>query len=397
VHVKVRRALATLFVVLLASCSSLLGVDEYNSSTDDLCELLVACYGFPACEQHIGQSLDAASSTDRTAWLVAFSDEGCMLKCTSARKCLDIDPVCESEGESCAVPEECCGFLTGEASCNQKCCRPPGVPCEVSSPEDVQGNCCEGECSRTTGTCGGTVCYGVGQFCLNDLDCCTKACRDFKCAENLCGLDGDPCEDPIAPCCDGLCGPNNRCGCTAQGGSCVTDNDCCKDPNLPPLQCQPETQTCEPTTTCIPNELPCGPLGCCSGFCDDQSGTCADACTDVAAPCQKNEECCTGECVNNACACSTEICTKDTDCCEVTPGANDGKCYGGACHPVCVTSTCDHGECATGGPLSDACTTSSLDPTCIPTVCALDPYCCCNAWDEYCIDEAVELCNNVCG
>lgn len=401
---KARRSLALFLVfalgTLLGSCSSLLGVDDYKSSSDDLCELLVACYDFPACNQHVGGSLDAASATDRTAWLVAFSDEGCLLKCTSARKCLNIEPVCEDGGEGCSIPEQCCGFLTGQASCDQvNCCRPQGVPCKIAEGGPEQGDCCTGlTCSRETGTCGGTICRGVNQFCQNDFDCCTKACRDFKCAENLCAKAGEACEEPATPCCDGQCGPNKRCGCANENEACELDSDCCNGPGSPiSLQCVADEngKFCR-QDTCTPDEQPCQLDGdCCSLHCDTQQFLCGQPCQAVGADCQSDETCCTGQCgADGKCACSTEFCTQSSDCCEVTPGLNDGKCYGGVCHPACLPQSCDHGVCGTGGPLdpNDPSCSPATATDCVKKVCAGDPFCCCNGWDQYCAEDAVALC-----
>lgn len=401
---RVRRSLAiVLFVaigVLSGSCSSILGVDEYKSSTDDLCELLVACYDFPACSQHVGGSLDGASASQRTAWLVAFSDENCLLKCTSARKCLNIEPVCEDAGQGCSVPEQCCGFLDGQASCDQvNCCKPSGIPCETTE------ECCGGlECDPETATCGGVVCRPANAFCQDDAQCCTKACRDFKCAENICAQEGEACEEPGTPCCDGKCGPNQRCGCANEGELCDLDGDCCNSPEAPlKLSCEPGPNggVCT-SAVCTPDELPCQlDDDCCSTNCDDNLFVCTQGCSTAGVDCQVDEECCSGRCGEGGqCECSTEFCTQSPDCCEVTPGQNDGKCYGGACHPACAPKSCDHNVCGTGAPLdpTDPNCSPASTPDCVSKVCAGDEYCCCNGWDQHCVDDAVALCGvAVCG
>ncbi len=403
-----RRTLAgSLFLVLcllLGSCTSFLGVDEYNDSVGDLCELVDACYNLPNCTSHVGDSLDSASGTQRTSWLVAFSDQGCLLKCTAARKCLNIEPVCDTVGQSCQVDEECCGFLSGQSACDldqSRCCRPQGVPCTKSGPDDLVGDCCNSLlCDQNSGTCGGVICRGVGQFCRNDFDCCTNSCQGFVCAPNACVNDGAACDDET-PCCSGVCGPSGRCACVPVGGVCAGDGDCCQTPTE--TICDPAPNgggtVCQDAGGCFPDEFECQVDGdCCSQYCDPGRLVCGQPCLTAGKGCQANEECCTGQCgPDGLCACSPEICTTSTDCCSVTPGQNDGKCYGGACQPACVPAVC-HDECESGPPLDPkTCTTGVNDPSCINAVCAADPYCCCSAWDQYCINETVAepTCNGV--
>jgi len=54
-------------------------------------------------------------------------------------------------------------------------------------------------------------------------------------------------------------------------------------------------------------------------------------------------------------------------------------------------SACAHDVCAEGGNLAADC-----GDACVATVCAADDYCCNNAWDGVCVDEAQELCNQTC-
>jgi len=49
-------------------------------------------------------------------------------------------------------------------------------------------------------------------------------------------------------------------------------------------------------------------------------------------------------------------------------------------------STCDHGLCEFGEPLVPGCS------SCVDTVCSVDPFCCDGFWDDFCIEEAVQLC-----
>jgi hypothetical protein len=51
---------------------------------------------------------------------------------------------------------------------------------------------------------------------------------------------------------------------------------------------------------------------------------------------------------------------------------------------------CTHSLCSQGNPLETSC-----DP-CVGQVCASDPYCCNNTWDQRCIDEAQTTCGLQC-
>ena len=72
-------------------------------------------------------------------------------------------------------------------------------------------------------------------------------------------------------------------------------------------------------------------------------------------------------------------------------------CAGGSCgqnnadpqgNPA--TSACEHSVCSQGAALDAEC-----DP-CVATVCAQDPYCCENSYDEICAGEAKSMCGSTC-
>jgi hypothetical protein len=61
------------------------------------------------------------------------------------------------------------------------------------------------------------------------------------------------------------------------------------------------------------------------------------------------------------------------------------QAFGGA-------SSCGHGVCQSGGPMPSGC-----DSVCVTPVCAQDPYCCNQAWDNICVSEVPTYCGgNVC-
>lgn len=58
---------------------------------------------------------------------------------------------------------------------------------------------------------------------------------------------------------------------------------------------------------------------------------------------------------------------------------------------TCIPDTSGAADCCTVHS-STACETSS----CSETICEIDPYCCIFDWDEICVEEAFELCPQVC-
>jgi hypothetical protein len=57
---------------------------------------------------------------------------------------------------------------------------------------------------------------------------------------------------------------------------------------------------------------------------------------------------------------------------------------------ISAPPSCNHGVCATGGPLAATCN------GCASAVCQRDPYCCTIAWDSQCVAESNADCANVC-
>jgi hypothetical protein len=387
-------------LLALVACSSVLGVDDYKDSTSELCDLLRACYGYPACERHVGQSLDGAAPQQRTAWLVALSDQACLLQCTSARLCLDIPPVCTDEHESCNRKEDCCQFLEGNADCASRpvagggeqkiCCRTDGAECTDNE------QCCTGYCDPRTGTCGGVNCRKPDEKCATDYQCCTGLCVEHVCKKGICTALGDACSGDDR-CCDGAtCQPNGRCGYDPQcrqesqpcavgstdpAQTCCTDLDCVALPGdttglgVCGAGCLPDNSTCADGSEC------------CGLFCDPYLKRCGPQCTKAydPEPCNAGYDCCSGNCVNGACECADDVCVHPEDCCS-------GACVNGLCTATCQPTSC-HNACMPGAPMDATCP----DPTggtCVSDVCAIDSYCCCTEWDDLCLSEVVAACGD---
>jgi hypothetical protein len=415
--------------MVLASCSSLFGFDEYDDATTELCDLAQKCYGFSACDGHVGPKLDGASAPERSDWLAAIPTKACLDSCAKSRKCLNLAPVCSPLDAPCEREEQCCGFLSGQARCRAKLSGPAGAdagtdaPMTCCLPDGVQtqvpGECCSGVYNPKNKACGQTVCRPSLSDCTDDLQCCSGRCDPVpgdpsarKCSEEQCL----PLETPCAQgdtCCDGAeclsttgtCGFPEVCRTLrapcdtqgAKGGACCDGLTCkaaknnhpttelwdglCQDGNA----CMPKGYACAETTDCCADE----PLEC-------RDGECRGKCAAVETPCSDNGDCCSGKCEVDplkgpVCKCAQIYCETSTnpmtDCCS-------GICVGGVCTAPCAETTVCHDECIPGPPLvqKDLSSCKQVDPTCVAKVCAADAYCCCVEWDATCVKQAVTGC-----
>src|SRR5262245_56663885 len=127
-------ALLSLSLLLAASCSSLIGADDYQDSAGAICGMVSVCYGEDQkCVDRTRTRLDSASPNVRSKWLTALSNDECLSGCTAARTCLDLIPMCNVRG-TCTKKEDCCGFLAGEAECETtRCCGAKGLPCKTNA------------------------------------------------------------------------------------------------------------------------------------------------------------------------------------------------------------------------------------------------------------------------
>jgi hypothetical protein len=87
----------------------------------------------------------------------------------------------------------------------------------------------------------------------------------------------------------------------------------------------------------------------------------------------------------NSGSCVSKVCGSDPFCCA---SGWDALCVaetGSICGLGCVTNS--HSECVSGTALT------SGGSECSTQVCTVDPFCCNNSWDDFCVSEA----NSVCG
>ena len=426
-------ALSAALLLWIPSCADVLGLGGERNVADELCDLLQRCYGDaapPDCHRRVGTALARADQEQASAWLTSFADASCLTDCTTARRCLDAEPVCEPIGEDCDVLEQCCGFTRGKSSCDaeaERCCRPRGTSCTGDD------DCCAdaGRCSEETSTCGGVVCKDAGAECGLDVECCTKLCNDSGvCAETICQPDGAQCGSDEA-CCTGLCaeGICGIPGCGGEGATCDSPDACC--PELTCFLAAEGIGVCSPSA-CIPDGKPCyTPELCCSSYCDPLFAACATPpeCLGPGEACGPADFCCTETCNEaSVCGCAGDgfFCTFPSDCCSGicdggtcgTPGcadyghgcSNSDGCCGGSCSAsaTCVWK-CDNGGapfdcfsdvCTTGmQPLDPSCGVSDpgwVDAACVESICAFDAFCCCNFWDDMCVGEVATYCGYSC-
>jgi hypothetical protein len=74
------------------------------------------------------------------------------------------------------------------------------------------------------------------------------------------------------------------------------------------------------------------------------------------------------------------------NCADATNVANDGTTVSNV-----EVDTCSHDKCSAGGTLSPGC-----DNKCVADICAVDSYCCQNAWDSTCVSEVASICHQSC-
>ena len=193
----------------------------------------------------------------------------------------------------------------------------------------------------------------------------------------------------------------------------------------------------------------CVTIACCEAVCTNDPYCCNTAWDAICAA--KAIEVCTdcGEPTAGSCfqphstpscqdaACCASVCAADPFCCTtqwdtlcvngaiaLCPNCGDpetGSCYTVHATPFCDNATCCETICATdpfccnqrwdslcvtaaingcagcGNPNAGSCyvektTPYCADATCCETVCAVDPFCCNNQWDEFCATRAITDC-----
>jgi hypothetical protein len=232
------------------------------------------------------------------------------------------------------------------------------------------------------------------------------------CAHSLCTT-GGPLDPTCSTCVASVCAFDSFCCAVAWDSICVNEakatcgitcpvcgNGTCEPGETPancPQDCTPPCahDVCDPGVplepacdTCATNVCATDPF-CCTVFwdriCVQEAET---VCGKVCQGCAHDFCAVGGPLANNCDTCATNVCNADPFCC--TTGW-DSRCVQEAADTCMLTcAVCSHSLCNQGTPLESSC-----DP-CVTAVCAADPYCCNNTWDQRCIDESVTTCGLQC-
>jgi hypothetical protein len=421
-----------------ASCLGVLELDTYESASEQICSLYDRCYGaeaFVGCRRHVAGQIETVDPDERADLLDEFAD--CLDDCQHVSDCLDQPLFCAAIRENCAADAMCCGFAAGLAACvGQSCCLVKDAVCNRDA------DCCAGACAG--GKCQGSVgpvCAQAGAACNASADCCNGNCAGGVCAA-ACSPQAAACTIN-ADCCSNIC-INNVCvsQCSIRGSACSIDTDCCSG------NCS--NGICRKGGCFAAGALCLSDADCCQDSCDKGRGICGNAgCYADGLPCSQDGDCCAGlacnpadkRCATLSCKKYNDTCVADADCCglycsgscQCAPNgttctqAEAFKCCSGACEngacvdcrpggtacssgSQCCSGTCNNGACCNVGCSHSLCTvgtalsTNDCSPknvgaaaaSCVSTICAQDPACCCNMWDQSCVDKVASVCKFVC-
>ncbi|MCA9718359.1 MAG: hypothetical protein H6713_42520 [Myxococcales bacterium] len=312
------------------------------------------------------------------------------------------------------------------------CCEPhEGLGCDDGDIEscvcEQDAFCCETAwdelCVEEVDT------FGCGSCGIMPDSCCAAhmepGCSDPDVAACVCEAMPQCCEESWGPECVAAV-DMMQCGlCEMDAGDCCVENGSpsCNQPDVAGCVCEAMPECCEDvwSQACADSvEM----LGC--GLCEQQLGPCCEpgngpGCEDAdvaACVCDVAPGCCENE-WNEVCAdlvgflgCGS---CNEGDCCAAndTPGCGD---------PVVESCVCEAAPSCCQNPWSDACavlveqlgcgmcggmmfdgdccvangTPGCDDADVTECVCALDPFCCENEWDDLCAGAAVEQCGAQC-
>lgn len=268
-----------------------------------------------------------------------------------------------------------CPALCGENSCNGRCCTcvpessPPLTYCTNGRLEP--GEECDDGNRNDVDNCSNTCRKGVGMPCTDNIQCVTDLCKDGictacfaddecpsgKCVANRCmPLCGNGQLDPGEGCDDGDRDNNDACtnNCKLQNGQRCVENGVCVSQLCRNGICSPcnKNEDC-PTGFCL-NRMCTAPPICGNGrqefreMCDDGNNDNFDQCGNNCrlgngSACTGNRQCQSLLCKDGIC----QPCGSDSEC-------SSRKCVNGQCSEHCGNGAVDSGEeCDQGGGNSD--------------------------------------------
>ena len=288
------------------------------------------------------------------------------------------DQACKNAAEALCTTNPSCGDV-GKGSCfvrhDTPGCDDAGC-CEAVCAVDP--NCCAFKWDQQCADLAPIICTDCGDI---DAGSCfephgSAACADEDCCEAVCAIDPFCCSDLW----DSVCVSLAVAGCDDPIGNCGA--------NL--------ARSCFVPSAYLPG---CEDAGCCVDVCTTVDPYCCEVRWDAA-------------CVEHAFSiCDTAVgCPKRGSCLipHVNPGCNDPICCTAVCQidPICCLNTWDE-QCAlyaygvcfgqSACPGVDTCwdshgTPGCEDPACCNVVCAIDPVCCIEAWDQNCVAVAQARC-----
>lgn len=320
--------------------------------------------------------------------------------------------VCSESGTCYDNPE--CAKCTGDTVCVGGVCYAPTEPCAACDSNQV---CVGEECYNLDSPCASCAPEQVcrNNKCLEADDPCAQCSNGQVCRHGKC-LDGtDPCFKCSATqiCHQGTCyEPDDPCAQCDEAQICHLGK--CFEADDPCVQCQ-ETEICymgeckDAATTCIPAcegldvcvdgecvpcQKPCAGACCGEGQqCDPVLNTCKNPCTDGSATC-KGMCCMRGQICDPSFGCAAVCEQPKTRCDNVSIGisiccAQGSVCEDGLCKEDCRGGVrCNEVCCEVG----DVCE----ENTC-KIACDASTHTRCGENEEFCCDNATELClYNVC-
>lgn len=318
----------------------------------------------------------------------------------------DLDPLCCTAGEPW---DDICAAEANDNCANDCPCGPP--PNATPTPG---GDCCAVHAGTgcDTTACEACVC-GMDALCCSlvwDEQCVSrgqKECIDSCPCEALPTETPEPTPTPGGDC----CAPHNGSSCdddTCQACVCDLDSDCCS--LLWDSRCvQEATEDCAASCTCdaagdccaVHEGVGCVDNSCQACVCNADDFCCADgwdqSCVDVAGSecagscsCEVAGDCCTP---NDGLGCREEtcedcVCAGDPTCCNELW---DQFCVDRANAECAANCSCDVADCCSGhGGLG------CDELRCQQCVCGQDEPCCTEEWDDQCAEEALNECATRC-
>ncbi len=258
------------------------------------------------------------------------------------------------------------------------------------------------------------TCDGVDNNCNGQTD---EGCNCINGQTQSC-YTGDPATKNVGPCHGGTqtCANGNWGTCSGQvlpkSETCNNIDDDCdgtKDDGNPgggaacttglPGICSAGTKTCQNGSLSCKQNQTANPSDICNNGLDDNcNGQTDENCS--GGPCA-HDKCLTGVALTSGCGgdpCVTQVCASDPFCCSNTW---DNFCVGEV-RTYCGSLKCDE---AKGNCPHTLCTTGSTPFTsgcdsakanCVSQICAADSFCCDYFWDSICVGEVVDVCNKNC-